>query len=268
MISGNDISFVLSGGSLNTDPTHSLGGYPSAYPITSGINNLFLNYTKAQATSGYIDYRCVYVFNNHATDSMYDVAASITAVAGGAIESFGVPITTDQQMITVTGAVLGGSFTLSYDAYDTAAISSNPLLSTWAANIQNALNSLPVLSGTVVSYSTSSGVIRFVILFEGNDDHKQHPTLVLKSNNLLPGTVAVTISKITNGGPINNIASTIANETVTPTGIIFVGSGTTLDIGTLGPGEGFPIWIKRNLAAGAPAVYNDGLNLIINCSPI
>ena len=265
MISGNDISFALSGGTMNIDPTHSLGGYPSAYPITSGINNLFPNYSKAQTKSGYIDYRCIYVFNNHALDSMYEVSVEITAVSGGATEYVGIPITTEQQQIVISGTVTGGSFALTYDTYTTAAIPWSPFTDTWAASIQSALNNLPVLSGVVVSYSTSPGLTRFILLFEGYGDHKQHPLLVV-TNNLTP-TVTITASKVTNGGPINNIASTIAYETVTPAGITFVGTGTILDIGTLGPGEGFPVWIKRDLVAGTAAKYGDGLNLRITCTP-
>ncbi|MCK9458625.1 MAG: hypothetical protein M0R80_03215 [Proteobacteria bacterium] len=267
MISGNDISFALSGGTMNTNPTQSLGGHPSAYPITSGMNNLFPNYTLAQTNSGYIDYRCIYVFNNHALDSMYGVTAGIVAVSGGAVEYFGTPITTEQQQIVISGNVTGGSFTLSYDAYTTSAIPWSPFTNTWAASIQSALNNLPVLSGVVVSYSASPGLTRFILLFQGYGDHKQHPLLVA-TNNLTPAGITTTVSKVTNGGPINNIASTISHETITPAGITFVGTGTILDIGTLGPGEGFPVWIKRHLLAGTAAKYNDGLNLQVTCSPI
>lgn len=71
----SDLKFYLSGGSSNTDPDASLGGEISASVITSDtLNNLFDNVTPAELLAGSIEYRCLYLKNTNATDSISDVA--------------------------------------------------------------------------------------------------------------------------------------------------------------------------------------------------
>lgn len=74
-ISQKDLSFVFSGGSGNLDPSQSLGGNSSAYPLKDGINNLF---DDVQLTGNTItDYRCFYVFNDNETQTLFNVAVWI-----------------------------------------------------------------------------------------------------------------------------------------------------------------------------------------------
>lgn len=61
-IASSDIKYRLSGGSSNTDPAASLGGAASTTDAGSGI---FDNVSSAEASAGDIEYRCVYVKNNH-----------------------------------------------------------------------------------------------------------------------------------------------------------------------------------------------------------
>jgi len=270
MISASDIVFTLSGGATNTDPDESLGGDPSAFALTSGINNLYNDISKAECKDGHTDYRCIYVFNNNATDSFYNIVAALTPTAGGATKTFGVPIATDTQKIIVTGSITGGSFTLTYDPSDPdcdddVTVNWSPITVVWSANLQNALNALPCLSGVVVTATAVAGKTTFYINFEGADNYKQHPLLTLKTSALLPSSTIV-ISKMVDGGPINNIASTIPNDLTVPAGITF--GATDINIGTLNHGDGFPVWIKRSIAAGSTGVYGDGLNLKIDGSPI
>ena len=56
----SDIVMVYTGGSVNTDPSQSLGGNPSNQPVSGLANNLFKDITDAQSVSGLIDYRCFY----------------------------------------------------------------------------------------------------------------------------------------------------------------------------------------------------------------
>ena len=65
-ISSSDILFYLSGGSGNTDPNACTGGVISTTQITDNtLHNLFNLVTGAQALAGYIDYRGIYIKNNH-----------------------------------------------------------------------------------------------------------------------------------------------------------------------------------------------------------
>jgi len=267
MISGSDIVIVLSGGTANTNPSLSLGGDPSGYPVTSGINNLFNNINKQESESGHTDYRCIYVFNNSALYSLYDTDVFVSSIGtAGATKKIGIPLSTDQQKIVTTGTVTGGSFTLVYETgYPDLVVNWDSIFTNWIANLQNALNGLPGVSGVIVDGTSVPNSVQFIIRFEGASNHKQHPLLTLKTNNLV-GNPVVTITKITDGSPINNIASPIAGDTITPAGITF---GTaTINIGILGPAEGFPIWIERHTIANVSPKYNDGFNLKVNGSPI
>lgn len=59
-----DIKYKLSGGAANSDPLASIGGAKSS--VDSG-STIFDDVSSAEATSGRIEYRCVYVLNNHGT---------------------------------------------------------------------------------------------------------------------------------------------------------------------------------------------------------
>lgn len=65
-IVSTDILFFLSGGSTNTDPNACLGGVQSTTQIVDNtLHNLFNLVTGAEALSGYIDYRGIYIKNNN-----------------------------------------------------------------------------------------------------------------------------------------------------------------------------------------------------------
>lgn len=63
IVSG-DILYKLSGGSGNSNPDASLGGIISS---TTAGTNVFDDVGSAEATAGDIEYRCLYVLNNHAS---------------------------------------------------------------------------------------------------------------------------------------------------------------------------------------------------------
>lgn len=63
-IVSTDIKYRLSGGASNTDPAAALGGAKSS---TDAASTIFDDVSSAEATAGDIEYRCVYVHNNHGT---------------------------------------------------------------------------------------------------------------------------------------------------------------------------------------------------------
>lgn len=75
--------FFLSGGQNNNNPNLSLGGSISNSPVFGTLNNLFSNVTSDEASSGKTDYRCVYVKNSSASDSLYDASVYILAQSSG-----------------------------------------------------------------------------------------------------------------------------------------------------------------------------------------
>ena len=68
IVSG-DIQYRLSGGAANSDAALSYGGAMSS---VSAPSTLFSNVSSSQASAGLIDYRCIYVRNNHGSLTLED----------------------------------------------------------------------------------------------------------------------------------------------------------------------------------------------------
>lgn len=96
-IVSTDIKYRLSGGASNTDPSASLGGVISS----TDASNYFDALSSVEAAAGSIEYRCIYVYNNHPTLTMLgtkvfiqtqtpssdtDVAIGLGTAATGATE--------------------------------------------------------------------------------------------------------------------------------------------------------------------------------------
>lgn len=75
-ISPSDIQFRLSGGAANAAPAASLGGVKSSVASPAG---LFDDVTAAQSSAGSVEYRCAYVHNAHATLTLENAVAWISA---------------------------------------------------------------------------------------------------------------------------------------------------------------------------------------------
>lgn len=71
-VAAADMKLYLSGGSGNADPNASFGGPISATEVnmTTVLNNLFADVAEAEAIAGSNKYRCVYLKNVHATDTL------------------------------------------------------------------------------------------------------------------------------------------------------------------------------------------------------
>ncbi len=75
-IASTDIKYRLSGGAANADPTLSLGGAKSS---TEAASNLLDAVSSAEALAGDIEYRCYYVHNAHATLTLENAVAWLSA---------------------------------------------------------------------------------------------------------------------------------------------------------------------------------------------
>lgn len=75
-IISTDIKYRLSGGAANADPLLSLGGAKSS---TDASSNLLDAVSSAEALAGDIEYRCYYVHNAHATLTLENAVAWISA---------------------------------------------------------------------------------------------------------------------------------------------------------------------------------------------
>ena len=268
MISSGDISFMYSGGYANSDPDLSLGGIMSATTIPGGLNNLYDNVSETESNTGAIDYRCFYV-KNIGTDLLEDILYNASAelgyqTDGGATASFGIPMYTDAQQITIVtdAPVTGGDYTVSYDGETVTAA-----WDAMASDLQDGLNNHPNLnlSGVVCTLTQVSGATEQYIIavtFEGDDNYRSHPVLSLVSNDLTGATILNTaITKNVDGAPMNHIAGAISSEAVAPSGITF--GSTPISVGIMYPEDYFPVWIQRTTPTGTGPMSTDGFSLLL-----
>jgi hypothetical protein len=112
-----DIQYRLSGGAANTDPNASLGGAKSSTQITDNAdNNLFDDVSGAEHTAGRVEYRCIYVHNADATDTLIGAVAWIDSDTTGADSDLSIAVGTaavngtEQTVATETDAPSGVSW--------------------------------------------------------------------------------------------------------------------------------------------------------------
>ncbi len=263
-ILANEIVFVLSGGSSNTDPNASLGGNPSIQQIPSGlINNLFNDVGEEDSLNGITDHRCIYIFNDSVDeDTLFNARVWIeTEVSGGSNIQLGSIFQDELQRITIIGTVTGGTITISIESYTTTPIPFNSNVNTWALNIQNALNALPILSDVIVTGVSSPGARVFDVLFTGDDGNKSQE-LMSVTDSLTPTTPdRIIVAKVITGSPINAITASIDAPTTTPTNVVFSYplKDAPLFVGNVRATEGFFLWIKRDTPPNTAGVENDGV---------
>lgn len=274
--SGNDISFVLSGGSVNIDPNQSLGGDPSSTPITTAVlNNLFDDVLPEESQDGAEEYRCFYIFNDGDT-TIYTINIWIHEdFTDGSVMSLGFEQRNESQRLTITGTMTGGYLTLSYKGREFIT-SYNANLGTWASTLQTTLSELTDEEDvnyfeevSVIAQNAASNTIIFDISFSGLDAKRNIDKFQEVSNDFEPiGLINITLSVTQDGAPVNTIASEINEETTPPGGVTFVVPTLTnpLQIPRLMPSEGFPIWVKRTTAANTEAKERDGFIIKLRSS--
>jgi len=254
-IAASQIIFLLSGGTSNSNPSRSIGGPPSTFPVLGTLNNLFSDVTSDEATSGKTDFRCFYVKNNSSNSYLYDVECFIDSQAStGSTAEVGAAIVTDVQNIEVRGPVTGGNLVLKYEQTEFAA--------EWGGSPQNFLDNLLLamqgvgLNGVGISTSFSGISQNFIVEFKGFQDKRNHQKMVVSENNLV-GAVSVSISKVAEGQPINSNGPLLAAETVPPSKVNFYTTNQRISLGNLRPGDFVPVWIKRTTVANTDFKEND-----------
>lgn len=249
MITTNDIVFVFSGGQGNYDPFKSLGGDPSVIEISEISQGLFNSLTDQQLKEGITDYRCFYIFNQSDTESLYNFSIYIENTSDVTC-LIGLNKQNDEQKITLSGSPTSGDLVLDYDGNQfIVEFSSNP--AQLALNFQQQLIDLGLL-GVVVTAEAKTGFYNVTISFQGDSGFKYHPLISLVTNNLSP-TTNFFINKIQEGSPINIVTPKTQNVLLAPENINFELFSPTepLNLASLRPSEGFPVWLKRIIPGGS-----------------
>lgn len=263
-INASNIEFLLSGGTNNSDPSKSVGGDPSSFPVLGSLNNLFSDVTSADATSGKTDYRCFYIKNSDSSGSLYDASVSVSAQSeGGSYADIGIAKSTDVQVIDITGVSISGTLVLR--------LGNTPISMNWgespfgfSASLRNALGYVGVPAA--VDYTVSGNTASFTVTFSGASDNKNWPALQIQENNLTGvDAPVVRIRKMAQGQPTNSSAPLLATDSMPPAGVTF--SSTAISVGTLSPGDFVPVWIRRITPPNTQFSENDGLTVKILGKP-
>lgn len=265
-IQASDIAFLLSGGSSNHDPSFSLGGAPSASSVTGVVNSLFSDVAAAAATSGSTDHRCIYILNKSETETLYSASVHVQVQSpGGAYAEVGVAKSTEVQTIQVSGSPTSGpidfrlgsaEFSGSWDG------SSSAFLSSLVASLAGA-----GLGDLSVSYAYGAAHV-FTLSFRGSLDNKSHPLVEVVNNGLSP-SCSVSVSRHTQGSPINSVAPLIATTSTPPAGVSFqqTSPSSRIAVGDLGPGDSMPVWVRRTTPAGTGFKESDSVTIRLSGNP-
>jgi len=244
--SENIVVFRLSGGEDNLNPLLSLGGEISSYAVSGDANGLFPDLSDASVREGYTDHRCLYVFNG-SPQALENASIHVAEPdLGESRVLLGLKKRSESQVISVTGPVFFGYVTFSFENTEFSSVwSGSP--DAFASGIVSGFAGIGV-EGVSVSLSFVGNIHRFTVLFGGDNDNKAHP-LIQVSESALEGveTPSVSVSRQMGGLPINSTAYSIATPETIPANVDFVATSASnrLYVGTLGPGDYFPVWVKR-----------------------
>lgn len=269
------IEFYLSGGNNNSDKNNSIGGYPGRKFLgNESLNGLFNKVSKEEGVDGGSVYRCLYIVNVYENDLIEVKVQSIQSVNLLSECTIGFDFTDENQRIVIFGSPTSGTFKLRYKTFvsgievyqETDTITFDPNLNQTALNIKNALNDLTYLDEINVSVVPSFGQARFDIFFTGVDGHRAQE--ILEALNFsVAGATGIDIIRILGGGPINQIAPYIQYENQAPNRVEFYEN--IVEVGSLKPGDLFPIWIKRTTPEDTTAgeLDEDSLDIKIFYTP-
>lgn len=128
-IVASDIKYRLSGGASNTLPTASLGGAKSS---TEAGANIFDTVSGAEGAAGDVEYRCVYVHNNHGSLALQGAQVWIQANTPSADSEIEIGLGTsgingtEQTVADEQTAPTGVTFDLAEDAANALSIGDIP----------------------------------------------------------------------------------------------------------------------------------------------
>jgi hypothetical protein len=140
--------------------------------------------------------------------------------------------TSEIQTLTIGGTPTGGTFTLAFDGFQTAAITWSATNATLVANIDAALEALPNIGtgGVTTAVGTmTAGIGTITITFAGNNAAKAVNTITVVTNAMTGTSPTVAVAETTPGVDATaRGAPTGAQMVDTTNGIAYINTGTGL----------------------------------------
>lgn len=251
-MNNSDIKFYHSGGGFNCNPQLDLGGTISSCLVADGLNGLFDDIGSVQSRNGLIDYRCFYIKNTHADESLRNAIMYIDSErSGGSFIDLGVTVRDEIQTITVTGPYPpneGETMTLEVPNYGQFTVKYHINRTIWQGNFQSEIRGLDGLNDVIVSIAGVIGAptqITFTVKFTGDAGSRDLDLITLVSNGMTGTSVA--FNEMQKGSPINTTACGIGSVINSPACVNFSYPlrGNPVVLGALKPDDAFPVWVRR-----------------------
>lgn len=270
-ITSEDIVYTFSGGNENNNPLLSLGGERSLLPVIG--TTIFSDIKEADATAGYIDYRCIYINNYNSNSTLYDSKIYFNSqVASGATMYLGFEYLNERQDLKITkyDTITSGTFEMNYTYIDntgnvavqTFSIDYDTTFTNMANSIQSSLNGIVNLQDVtvVVNDATVLKEVSFQIEFKGASGYRYHDLISVSNISFYGLTGSIDVTRVVAGSPINRIADELDNVLINPIGITFQNytKDSVASVGDLRPLDFIPVWLKRDCPAGALPIEGDG----------
>lgn len=137
--------------------------------------------------------------------------------------------TSEVQTITIGGTPTGGTFTLAYEGFTTAAITWSATNATLVANIDAALEALPSIGtgGVTTAVGTAvAGIGTITVTFAGNLANKAVPTITVVNNSMTGTTPTIAVAETTPGVAPSGYGAAPGALMVRDNGTVYVNTGT------------------------------------------
>lgn len=244
-----DLKWHLSGGADNVDPNQSLGGAISNTEVADGVDeNIFDDVSAAEAEAGDTEYRCVYVKNTNATDTLYNAQVWIDQQTPAGDE---VQIALDPAGVG-DGSTSGVAESVADEGTPPQLAVNDEVIGTGdgaTTTFSATLKYRPVKAGSV---TVTDGVETFTDNGDGTLTGDQGGSGTV---NYDTGEISVTFANAPASGA--QILADYKHE--------FSAADSTkpLSIGDIGPGQCQAIWIKRIVPAGCAKYAGNSFTLKI-----
>lgn len=244
----NDIKFYYSGSGTAVNPELSLGGPRASQEVVE----LFDTVSAKKSRAGLIDYRCFYIKNTHADETLRNAKFYVDwERKSGSLVDVGVKHTKEVQAVEIMGSQPpneNDSMTLNLPTYGDFTVDYHVNITEWQGRFLTSIRGLDGMQDVQVEVAGEIGFptnVVFTVYFLGQADSRKLQLMTVVQNNL--DFQSISIVEIKEGSPISVTACTIPAVTTAPACVNFEYPlrGSPIELGDLRPNDEFPVWLRR-----------------------